>query len=302
MKVVRKSIIQETRAMKATNTINVGILLFVWVLSCSAAETGTNRSPVKAEDQTMQTSQQADSSDKRLDFVKMVDFYLNDGTFVSGRLISEDRNKVIVEEIQEGGLTTSIYGKREINSRTLQTKGLLEYKYYLALAEHFASQTWDFQNDPDDFIQAIRCYEKARQLLEDTDRHDDEISQINEKIKQLQADRKVWTRETESRSELKKLEFEATLEKRLKELESTLNTVNQQLDKNSKDLDSAITTLQNNYQRLETSTSRANENIAQQLKNLENRVTDDERMIERGWLYPRIYYRSRTNSDSGGTQ
>lgn len=284
--------------MKTTITISAGILLFVSVLYCSAA-TDTNQSPVEAEDEAMQTSQQTDRSSKKLDFVKMVDFYLNDGTFVSGKVISEDRNKIIIEEVREGGMTASTYGKREIASRTRHTKGMLEYKYYLGLAEHFTTRTWDFQNDPDDFIQAIRCYEKAKELLADTERQDTETSQINEKIKQLQADRDVWTKEAESRAKLKKLEFEATFEKRFNDLENKLNTVSQQLDKSRKELDKTVAAVQDNYQRLEANTSKANEDTARQLRNLEEKIRDNE-MLERRW-YPRYYYRSGTESpESGG--
>jgi len=286
--------------MKTTITISAGILLFVSVLSYSvsdaSAKTGANRSYVEAE------SQQAGRSSKRMDFVKTVDFYLNDGAFVSGKLISEDRNKIIVEEVREGGMTASTYGKGEIASRTRHTKAMLEYKYYLGLAEHFTTRCWDFQNDPDDFIQAIRCYKKAKELLADTERQDTETSRINEKIKQLQADRKVWTKEAESRAKLKKLEFEATLEKRLKDLESRLNEASRQLDKSSKELDETVAAVQDNYQRLEENTSKANEDTARQLKSLEDRIRYNERMLERGWLYPRYYYRSRTESpESGGT-
>lgn len=287
--------------MKTTITISAGILLFVSALYCSAA-TDTNQSPVEAEDEAMQTSQQTDRSSKRLDFVKMVDFYLNDGTFVSGKVISEDRNKIVVEEVQEGGMAASVYGKREINSRTLRTKGTLEYKYYSDLAEHFSARTWDFQNDPDDFIQAIRCYEKAKELLANTERQDTETNQINEKMKQLQADREVWTREAESRAKLKKLEFEATFEKRLKDLESKLNTVSQQLDKSMQQLDSTVAAVQDNYQRLETNISRINEDITRQLRNLEDRITDNERLFDRRWWTPRYYYRSRTGSPESGEE
>lgn len=38
-------------------------------------------------------------------------------------------------------------------------------------------------------------------------------------MEQLQADRRVWIREIESRAKLKKLEFEATIETSIKQLE-----------------------------------------------------------------------------------
>ncbi len=113
-------------------------------------------------------------------------------------------------------------------------------------------------------------------------------------MKQLQADREVWAREAESRAKLKKLEFEATFEKRLKDLESKLNTVSQQLDKSLQQLDSTVAAVQDNYQRLETNISRINEDITRQLRNLENRIIDTERLIDRRWWYPRYYYRYST--------
>jgi hypothetical protein len=97
--------------MKTISTISAGLLLFVWVLNCSVsgtpAETNSDGNSTKAESETRQTSQQAEKSGKKMDFVKTVDFQLNNGTFVSGRLISEDKNKIVVEEVQDSGMTVS---------------------------------------------------------------------------------------------------------------------------------------------------------------------------------------------------
>jgi vacuolar-type H+-ATPase subunit I/STV1 len=276
--------------MRTISTISAGILLFISFLNCSVsgapAEADANSSPTEAKDKTRQTSQQAERPVKKMDFVKLVDFQLNNGTFVSGQLISEDKNKIVVKEVQDAAMVVSTYSKKEIAPRTLGTKNMLEYKYYLSLAEHFSAKTWDFQNDPDKFIQAIRCYEKAKQLLVDAGRQDNEPNQINEKIKQLQADREVWTREVESRAKLKKLEFESTIEQKLKDIENKLNATSQQLDKNMQQIDKTVATVQDNYQKLEANVSKTNEDITQQLKSLENRIKEDERIIGRGIWYP----------------
>jgi len=287
--------------MKSTITIITGVLLLVSALNCLvvAAPTDTNAADAKA---AAESAERIDKPDKRLDFVKTVDFYLNDGIFVSGKLISEDRNKIIVEQLEPGGMTAATYGRRNIDPRTLRTKGLLEYKYYLSLADHFSARTWDFQNDPDDFIAAIRCYEKARQLLADTDRQDSEGKEITEKIKKLHADRDVWEREAESRAKLKKLEFESALEKKLKDLESRLDTISQQLDKGMKELNTIVTAVQDSYQTFETNISRANEDLAVQLRDLETRVRDNERRIDRRGGYSRYYYRSRSRSPESEEQ
>ncbi len=267
--------------MKATITISASILLFVWVLNCSVsgapAETNADGNSTKAEGETRQTSQQAEKPGKKMDFIKTVDFQLNNGTAVSGRLISEDKNRIVVEEVQEGGMAPSTYSKKEIAPRTLDTKNILEYKYYLGLAEYFSTKTWDFQNDPDDFIQAIRCYEKAKQLLANAERRDNETNQIDEKIKQLQADREVWTREAESRAKLKKLEFESTIEQKLKDIENKLNTTSQQLDKSMQQIEKTVAAVQDNYQKLEANVSKTNEDITRQLKDLDNRVREQRK-------------------------
>jgi len=281
--------------MKTISIILTEILLFSWVLNCSVrgapAEANADGNSAKAEDETSQTSQQAEKPGKKMDFVKTVDFQLNNGTLVSGQLISEDKNKIVVEEVRGGGMAVSVYNKKEIVQRTLSTKSIFEYKYYLGLAEHFSAKTWDFQNDPDDFIQAIRCYEKAKELLADTERRDNETNQIDEKIKQLHADREVWKREAESRAELKKLEFESTVEQRLKDIENKLNTASQQFDKNMQQIDKTVATVQDSYQKLETNVSKTNEEITRQLKDLDNRVRDNERLIDRRFWYPQHYYR-----------
>jgi uncharacterized protein YdcH (DUF465 family) len=283
--------------MKTISTIIAGILLFVSVLNCSvngaAAETNADGNSAELEGETRQTSQQAEKSGKKLDFVKMADFQLNNGVSVSGRLISEDKNKIVVEEVREGGMAASTYNKKEIAPRTLSTKSTLEYKYYLGLAEHFSAKTWDFQNDPDDFIQAIRCYEKAKQLLANTERRDNEANQIDERIKRLQADREVWTREAESRAKLKKLEFESTIEQKLKDFENKLNAAGPQLDKLDKSmqqLDNTVATVKDNYQKLDANVSKTNEDIFRQLRDLENRVGENERILGRWGRYPQYYY------------
>lgn len=129
-----------------------------------------------------------------------------------------------------------------------------EYRYYLDLADYFAGRTWDFRDDPDDFIQAIRCCEKAKSALGTTAAGQDSerIEQINERIKKLEADRQVWEIQVKSRAELKKLKFEAEAVNKLKELEETkVNAGSQQVTKSVERLDKAVTDIQENHRKLE---------------------------------------------------
>ena len=52
----------------------------------------------------------------------------------------------------------------------------------VAIAEYFTARTWDFVDDPDDFIEAIRCYEKAKQSLQAGGADSEKIADIDKAI------------------------------------------------------------------------------------------------------------------------
>jgi septal ring factor EnvC (AmiA/AmiB activator) len=169
------------------------------------------------------------------------------------------------------------------------------------LAEYFSGRTWDFKDDPDDFIQAIRCYEKAKQLavgassalssLPKGDTQDNErTAQIDEKIKQLQADREVWTREVESRAKLKKLELESEFENRLKELQDKVNASSQKVTESVERLDKTIAEIQSNHRKLEQAISAMEQETARRLNILGNQVDVNRRLVDPFYWVPRSRY------------
>ncbi len=253
-----------------------------------------NESTVETKQSTSETPRKSTRSRPRVSSVKMADFYLRDGKLVFGKLVSEDKNKITIERLDESKIVVSTYSKREVDTRTLQTKSVPESKYYLDLAEYFSARTWDFRDDPDDFIQAIRCLESAKQSVVKTDGSDvEKIDEINKKMEQLQADRQVWIREVESRAKLKKLEFESMIETRIKELEDKVNASSQQVDKSMARLDKIIGEMKDDYQKLERSVS----GLSRQWEALEYRI-ETRRLLDRWWRgypvqpYPyRWYYR-----------
>ncbi|MFB0524511.1 MAG: hypothetical protein ACETVZ_03155 [Phycisphaerae bacterium] len=296
--------------MKMTGTINIMILCLVLVFSCyfnayaqtspakvlTSAETGPNQSAAETVQRTYETAAGTITLRPRMSIIKTVDFHLRSGELVYGKQVSEDKNMITVEKLDESRVVVSTYSKREIEPRTLQTKTVPEYKYYLDLAEYFSARTWDFRDDPDDFIQAIRCCEKAKQLVLETPTPDSEkIQQINEKIQKLQADRQVWETEVRSRAELKKLEFEAEIENRLKELENKVNVDSQQIGKSLEQFDEFLTEMKDNYQRLEQNISAITQDLSRRLNVLADRVEANTRLIDpfRWGLYPRYYYNYR---------
>ena len=245
-------------------------------------QTSRSESTLETKQTVLETPRR--STRPRVNFVKTVDFHLRDNeNLVFGKLISEDRNKITIERLDQSRIIISTYSKRQINSRTLHTKNIPEARYYLDLAEYFSGRTWDFRDDPDDFIQAIRYCEKAKQSLTSAQREDSErIDQINEKIKKLQADRDIWIKEVQSRAKLKKLEFEATIETRIKELEDKVAANNQKVDK-------IISDMKDNQLKLENAITAIDAGVYEQLEILKDGIETNRRIIDR---IDRTWYRS----------
>jgi len=278
--------------MKLTNAAKT--VAWITLLACATtANPGTPGQEVPGQTPTTLT--------RRANSVRTADFHLRTGELIFGKLLTEDKNKITVERLEESRIVVQTYGRREIDTRTVDIKTVPEYRYYLELADYFAGRTWDFRDDPDDFIQAIRCCEKAKSALggsaaggQDSER----IEQINERIKKLEADRQVWESQVKSRAELKKLEFEAEAVNKLKELEDKVNAGSQQVTKSVERLDKAITDIQENHRKLEGGLF----GIQQQLNVLADRTAVNARLLD-PWRWnwqPQYFYRYRPYSYAPG--
>ncbi len=225
----------------------------------------------------------------RASFVRTADFYLKDGRLVYGKLVSEDKNKITVEELNGSEIIVNTYSRRDVDIRTIQTKSAPESRYYQDLAEYFAGRTWDFKDDPDDFIHAIRCYERAKALIVGKSRLDTErIQEIDERIKLLQADRQVWEREVASRAKLKEMEFKAEFETKLSDLKDQLVASSQKIDENIKRLDTVITEIQENSQQVLQNFPAVEQDLRNRLSVLANQVEANRRMMDPSYTGPRF--------------
>ena len=176
---------------------------------------------------------------KKLENVRLTSLYLRNGKLVSGQVVSEDSNKITVAEVIGSQIVVNTYGVRELELKTRSVKIKLEFEHYEELAVYFAGRTGDFRDDPDDFIQAIRFYEKAKYLLADASPniYADKIREIEKKIDAINAERKVWIREVKSRTELKQLELQATINERIRELRDENAKYKEQLETIVADMD-----------------------------------------------------------------
>jgi hypothetical protein len=215
----------------------------------------------------------------RVDSVTMIDFYMRDGNTVSGKLLRDDVTQFLVEQPFESEVITKTYSKREVDTRTVRTRQMPEWQYYVRLAEYFSAKTWDFVNDPDDFIGAIRCYEKARQSLQAGGAEAEKLADIDKAIKKVQDDRAVWTREVESRAKLKKLEYDAEAENRLKKLERSVAESNAKLSESVKSLDKTAEGLKNDYKNIDKTIGDSNKDLVKQINNLQSQINDNRVLI-----------------------
>ena len=211
---------------------------------------------------------------KKLENVRLTSLYLRSGKLVSGRVVSEDSNKITVAEVVGSQIVVNTYGVRELELKTRSVKIKLEFEYDEELAGYFASRTRDFRDDPDDFIQAIRFYEKAKYLLADASPsiYADKIKEIEKKIDAIDAERKVWIREVKSRTELKQLELQATINERIKELQDENTKYKKHLETIVADLDD----IKDNFDILD-------QNVSWNIQRLEEEAIANQYELDQLW-------------------
>jgi len=232
----------------------------------------------------------------RIRSIRMVDFHLKNGKLVFGKLISEDRNKVIVEQVDGSKLIVDTYSKRDIESRSLQARNVSASKYYADMAEYFAGRTWDFKDDPDDFTQAIRFFSRAKQLIEGTSQLDNQKSkEFDKKIAELKADRTVWTKQVESRAKLKELEFQAEYVTRFSELEAKINASAAKIDESVAQINAVLADVKKNSETLDKNIPALEQDLRRRMDLLGAEVEANRRLMDPYGRYRRndYGYRSR---------
>ena len=112
----------------------------------------------------------------------------------------------------------------------------------------------------------------------------DKIADIDKSIKKVRDDREVWTREVESRAKLKKLEYDAEAENRLKKLERTIAEGNAKLTESIKAMDKTAEGLKNDYANMDKTVGELNKDMVKQITNLQVQINDNRVLINNMWI------------------
>lgn len=227
--------------------------------------------------------------------IRIKTFYLKDGRIVMGRVVLEDKNQITLEELNQSPIVVAVYARKQIASGTTHTQLMSEIDYCLKFAPHFAAKAWDFKNDPDDFIQAIRLYEKAKKLLSQEPVPDSQkINEIDQKIALVKADRQVWTTEAKSRAELSKLQTQAIIDQQMYKIKQQIAhniaelTANRQAsDDNYKNLEQQIADLDNIFEDFEKTRQQLANDIDVNKEDIRELRRDFRRQTTKVYIRPR---------------
>ncbi|MGD0785994.1 MAG: hypothetical protein ABR969_09290 [Sedimentisphaerales bacterium] len=161
---------------------------------------------------------------KPIEKVQLISFNLTGGQRINGKLVSEDPYQIEINEVKGSRIVLAIYNKNDVDKNSVIYKTVSELDYWRDMGKYFLQKVWDFQDDPDEYMQAIRCYQKARTIAEDALGSDHKlVAELNEKIDQTEKDMNTWAEQAKSRSDLRKLEMLSTLDVRLQKIEGQIN-------------------------------------------------------------------------------
>jgi flagellar biosynthesis chaperone FliJ len=178
---------------------------------------------------------------KPIEKVQLISFNLAGGQRISGKVVSEDPYQIEIDEIRGSKILLTTYSRSDIDKNSVVYKPVSELDYWRDTGKYFLQKVWDFQDDPDEYMQAIRCYQKARTVAEEAVGADHKlVTELDEKIDQIQKEMTNWAEQVKSRAELRKLEVLSTFDVRMQKIQEQINantedigTIHQELANNA---------------------------------------------------------------------
>ena len=243
---------------------------------------------------------------KPIEKTQLISFNLNDGRRINGRVIKKGPETIEIAQMTNNQMTLAKYSRQEMNQTSVTYRNVSSLDYWREAGQYFLDRVGDFQNDPDDFLQAIRCFEKAKTIAENSLGPNHKlIEELQKQITQTKVEMDRWVELIKPRAELRKLETLATIDVQLEQLkkQSQTNTENiaqiQQKIGSFPDFAQKYNNLSNSINTLESQ----NRSFAQQIDRLKDDIYDLWRYYRNRTIYyysrPRIDETDNNDSDNG---
>lgn len=226
--------------------------------------------------------------------VDMISFVTLEGQTIRARIISEDKTQITVSFPKDSKFITVSYGRDQFFPNSINRQSMLDIDYWTEMAALFESQIWDFQNDPDDFINAIRCYENARDIAAAVRGNSHElVKSFQQKIDELNSQQQKWEQTAQKRIEQIKLENQANEEDKFKDIYKAIDENNQRLAVIENSL-AELQKTQTALNELRTQTQEFQKITSEDLEKLNQLIQTNSRQIDYLWRRVResgYYYR-----------
>ena len=233
--------------------------------------------------------------------IKIISFTDMHGQNIRARVLEDNRNQIIVTQPLGSKIETVIYSRAEIQPDTLFQQTISEFEYWQSMAEYFSNRTWDFENDSDDFIQAIRCYENAKDIVSAIRGPEHEMTiDIAKKIEKLEQKKQQWVEKLKERTKLRQLEAQDQLADRLESIGQQINANNEMLNAVDKNIAELITHMEI-LDKFKDTSQKNSLALDKQIGDLIKKIDSNTREIDYMWRRYRdkyeYYYRYSPNTN-----
>jgi hypothetical protein len=139
--------------------------------------------------------------------------------------------KPVAEMLYSGKILPSSYSRLDMEPRSINYQTVSEYQYWMNTGQYFESRTWDWQDDADEFAQALRCYQTAQDLATAGMGAGSTAAQdADERVRKVLESRQKWIETAKPRAEMAELELKSTLAQRLDNINKSLLALQSNVD------------------------------------------------------------------------
>lgn len=222
---------------------------------------------------------------------KIITYTNIEGKTVWARVITEDREYVTISYPENSRIVTNTIHRDMIIENSMVHQNISEFDYWKQMAEYFYAKTWDFQNDGQDFVQAKRCYQNARDVVINLRGKDHAMAkEIDSKISELDREAEKWIEMVKEKVEFDKLEFQSRLQIQMVQFDSTLTDNTLAIEKIQEDVEK-LQEMPDAIENLKKEIVKSFEAVNGDMKSISQDVEKNSLRIDRIWrIYEDPYY------------